>query len=95
MSKRARRLRPVVVLRPEECVGCAVCDDLCEPEALLLGAEDLLPVWLSELCTGCSVCERQCPFGAITVEWVPNAASRPPVNSPICPAKNSPRPGEI
>lgn len=50
-----------------QCVGCAVCADVCPERALVLGAGDLVPVWLAAPCTGCRLCELECPTGAITI----------------------------
>jgi Pyruvate/2-oxoacid:ferredoxin oxidoreductase delta subunit len=50
-----------------QCVGCAVCADVCPEEALVMNPCDLLPAWIAPQCTGCRLCERECPTAAITI----------------------------
>ena len=50
-----------------QCVGCAICVDVCSEGALIMGRDDLVPVYLAERCTACGQCAEQCPTGAIVV----------------------------
>ena len=60
-----------------QCVGCAVCADVCLDFALVMGSTDLRPTWLAALCTGCGLCEVECPTAAIRmapVHLAPNGS---------------------
>ncbi|MBI2299909.1 MAG: 4Fe-4S binding protein [Armatimonadetes bacterium] len=72
-------LDPGIALRLDapQCVGCAICADVCPTRALVLTPVDLLPVWLPEACTACRICERQCPTAAITVQGRPRRRAAP------------------
>jgi ferredoxin len=48
-----------------QCVGCAVCVDVCPHAALAMGPDDLRPAYLAERCTACGDCVRECPTAAI------------------------------
>lgn len=50
-----------------QCVGCAVCVDVCTSQAFAWSRESLAPAWLPEKCSGCGTCEHECPTGAICV----------------------------
>ncbi|MCD6350946.1 MAG: 4Fe-4S binding protein [Armatimonadetes bacterium] len=54
-------------LDESQCVGCAICADVCPEGALSLAADELLPVWRADLCTACRQCAEQCPTGAIVM----------------------------
>jgi Na+-translocating ferredoxin:NAD+ oxidoreductase RNF subunit RnfB len=58
---------PVLEIDGAQCVGCAVCVDVCPDLALALGPEDLRPTWLADRCTACGECVRECPTDAITL----------------------------
>ncbi len=59
----------VVVLRMEQdqCIGCAICVDVCPHGALAMDRTDLVPRQIPGRCTACSICVLQCPTGAITL----------------------------
>jgi Pyruvate/2-oxoacid:ferredoxin oxidoreductase delta subunit len=48
-----------------QCVGCAICVDVCPEAALAMGPNDLRPAWLADLCTACGECAHECPTAAI------------------------------
>ena len=50
-----------------QCVGCAICVDVCRDFALAIGPEDLHPKCLAERCTACGECVYECPTAAITL----------------------------
>ncbi len=52
-------------IEPGQCVGCAVCVDVCPSEALVMERTELLPRLIPERCTACGKCVQQCPTGAI------------------------------
>ena len=54
-------------IESDQCVGCAICADVCRADALAMGREDLVPLWNIDQCNACSICVRQCPTGAIAV----------------------------
>ena len=58
---------PSTGLRIDEaqCVGCAICADVCPESALAMGPNDLRPVWLEDRCTVCGECVQECPPAAI------------------------------
>jgi Na+-translocating ferredoxin:NAD+ oxidoreductase RNF subunit RnfB len=58
-----------VELRLEEgqCVGCAICADVCTHAAMRMGDDEIVPVWIARLCTGCRDCEKECPTAAIEI----------------------------
>jgi NAD-dependent dihydropyrimidine dehydrogenase PreA subunit len=60
-----------VAIEQGQCVGCAICVDVCPSEALALGRTDLTPRQIDGRCTGCAICVRECPTGAITLLRAP------------------------
>jgi formate hydrogenlyase subunit 6/NADH:ubiquinone oxidoreductase subunit I len=50
-----------------QCVGCAICVDVCPEAALAMGPDDLRPVKLADRCTACGECIRECPTAALTL----------------------------
>ena len=52
-----------------QCVGCAICADVCADGALRLDAAALRPEWFAARCSGCRLCEQECPTGAIAVRF--------------------------
>ena len=50
-----------------QCVGCAICVDVCPEAALAMGPNDLRPTWLADRCTACGECVHECPTAAITL----------------------------
>jgi len=64
-----RRDEPPIVLQIDDaqCVGCAICADVCPEAALAMGPDDLRPVCLADRCTACGECVHECPTAAITL----------------------------
>lgn len=60
------------VLDQEDCIGCAICADVCEQSALDFAFQAAWPLWNKERCNGCTQCMQQCPTGAIVVSFVRN-----------------------
>ena len=54
-------------LDESQCVGCAVCADVCPEQALTMSEEDTFPTWIAERCTNCGRCEAECPTAAIVL----------------------------
>jgi Na+-translocating ferredoxin:NAD+ oxidoreductase RNF subunit RnfB len=52
---------------PEQCVGCAICADVCPHAALVLERTELLPRSIAGRCTACALCVQQCPTGAMAL----------------------------
>ena len=52
-----------VVVRPESCVECGACSDLCAFHAIAVFANG--PVVFSELCHGCDGCLKVCRHGVL------------------------------
>jgi Na+-translocating ferredoxin:NAD+ oxidoreductase RNF subunit RnfB len=59
--------------KQDQCVGCAICVDVCPSEALEMESTEILPRLIAERCTSCAICVRQCPTGAIDLP-VPQAS---------------------
>jgi formate hydrogenlyase subunit 6/NADH:ubiquinone oxidoreductase subunit I len=57
----------VLEIDGSQCIGCAICVDVCPDAALEMGPDDLRPFWLADLCTACGECVHECPTAAITV----------------------------
>ena len=51
-----------------QCVGCAICVDVCPEAALAMGPGDLRPTWLADRCTACGECVQECPTAAIRLD---------------------------
>lgn len=50
-----------------QCIGCAICADVCPSSAFIFERWDLAPQWLPSQCNGCRICARECPTQAITI----------------------------
>jgi len=66
-------------IRPEDCIGCTKCIDVCPTDAIL-GAPRQLHGVLSADCTGCGLCLPPCPVDCIELETV--AVTWPTADSP-------------
>ena len=66
----------VAVADPEVCIGCGVCEDRCQMEALSLDEEDRV-VLAAERCIGCGLCVTTCPSGALRLERKPDDQQKP------------------
>ena len=64
-TSKALRLGVAIRIDAAQCVGCAICADVCPSDALRMGPEDLLPAWGAERCSVCGDCVRECPTGAV------------------------------
>lgn len=57
-----------------QCIGCGICADICQSEAIVMTRAMALPEPVPGACTGCLECEWECPTGAITVHSAPDQA---------------------
>ena len=57
----------VLQIDGSQCIGCAICVDVCPKAALVMGPDALRPTCLAALCTACGECVRECPTAAITL----------------------------
>jgi ferredoxin len=78
-SNAASRKGPPVLVFPEKCTGCLICELRCSlrfekefiPSAAairvrrLVGADREFDVTLTELCDNCGLCARYCPYEAL------------------------------
>jgi len=55
---------PEIVFRPDPCVGCGSCREVC-PENAITGEGPSAIV--REKCTACGLCAEECPSGALTL----------------------------
>ncbi len=55
------------ILKNDECIGCAICADVCLEDAIEVNEVDFYPLWDKKKCVGCRECEEQCPTEAIKV----------------------------
>jgi NADH-quinone oxidoreductase subunit I len=67
MSREAPSVAPDLLVEESQCVGCAICADVCPTVAMTLPPDDLLPTWNASLCTACRKCEQECPTEAISI----------------------------
>ena len=73
MTDVVKRDRGLLKIDDEECKGCGLCIEACQPKVIVLG--DRLnrygyrtAVYTGTGCTGCGICFMACPEpGAITV----------------------------
>jgi electron transport complex protein RnfB len=65
----------VAAADPEECIGCGVCLDRCQMEALSLDDEDKVVLDLDR-CIGCGLCVSTCPSGALSLQRKPEDAQK-------------------
>jgi len=57
---------------PETCVGCGVCLDRCQMQAITKG-DDKVSL-NADLCIGCGLCVSTCPTGALSLVRKPESA---------------------
>jgi formate hydrogenlyase subunit 6/NADH:ubiquinone oxidoreductase subunit I len=50
-KSKAVRLGVEIQIDASQCIGCAICADVCPSHALVMGPEDLLPDWSAEHCS--------------------------------------------
>ncbi len=55
------------ILKNDECIGCAICADVCLEDAIEVNVVDFNPLWDKKKCVGCRECELQCLTGAIEI----------------------------
>jgi len=48
-----------------QCIGCAVCADVCSYQAMRMEVLQPLPEWDESACVRCGECQEQCPTAAI------------------------------
>jgi len=60
----------VAKAEPAECIGCGLCVERCQMEALSLDEDDRV-VLAAERCIGCGLCVSTCPSGALSLERKP------------------------
>jgi adenylylsulfate reductase subunit B len=54
-------------LLQHDCVGCGICHDVCEYQAIRMTREMAYPEPGPQECVGCLACVEQCPFDAVRV----------------------------
>jgi formate hydrogenlyase subunit 6/NADH:ubiquinone oxidoreductase subunit I len=64
---RSHEYSSVLQIDHGQCVGCAICVDVCPEAALAMGPGDLRPTCLADGCTACGKCVYECPTAAITL----------------------------
>lgn len=60
---------------PSECVGCEVCIERCQMDALELDAEDKVVLDVDR-CIGCGLCVTTCPTDSLTLVRKPDSEQR-------------------
>jgi ferredoxin len=56
--------RHIAVIDPERCLGCGVCETVCQVGAITVRSTALVN---ASRCTGCGRCAAECPQGAIVL----------------------------
>ena len=67
MTREAPSVAVDLLIEEAQCVGCAICADVCATGALVMEHDDLLPQWTAALCTLCRNCELECPTEAVSI----------------------------
>jgi len=57
--------RHIAVIDPERCLGCGVCETVCQVGAVAIRSTALVNAFR---CTGCGRCADECPQGAIVLK---------------------------
>ncbi|NPA05468.1 MAG: 4Fe-4S dicluster domain-containing protein [Crenarchaeota archaeon] len=60
------RLRGVIQIDPEKCIGCGACATACPAKTLVFDRERARLVYSVTRCIFCLLCVETCPKGAIT-----------------------------
>ncbi len=63
---------PKPVLKPELCISCKRCGDICPEKPKVIDFVDengLKPHWNYDACIRCFCCQEICPVGAIEIEY--------------------------
>ena len=55
---------PEILFRPEKCIGCGSCAEVCDEGAIGAGGPASLD---RQVCTLCGACTDECPGGALTL----------------------------
>jgi len=58
----SQKVTPELLFRPERCIGCGACLEVCPEDAILLVKERITTNWA--LCTHCGECVQVCYTGA-------------------------------
>jgi len=58
--------RPVAIINEDNCIGCAICIDICPFDAII-GAQNLSHRINYEECPGCKLCINRCPTDCISM----------------------------
>jgi len=57
-----------IVIDEEKCIGCGICIDFCNVDAIAVNEErGVVEVVALEDCIECHSCQQNCPEGAIMV----------------------------
>ena len=61
-------MKVVPYIDQEECIGCAICVEVC-PMGVFLMVGDKAVVMRPEACNSCGICVENCPVDVITLKW--------------------------
>ncbi|MFQ5829069.1 MAG: 4Fe-4S binding protein [Candidatus Methylomirabilia bacterium] len=81
-----RRMGPPILIHPEQCTGCLICELRCSLRFVkafnssrsaiqvrrLVGGDHEFAVAFTDLCDNCGICARFCPYEAL--EWTKTGA---------------------
>tara|TARA_B110000014_G_C20001858_1_gene519168 strand:+ start:36 stop:353 length:318 start_codon:yes stop_codon:yes gene_type:complete len=59
--------RQVAYIKEENCIGCAICIDVCPFDAII-GAQNFSHRINFEECPGCKICVNKCPTDCIEIK---------------------------
>ena len=60
-------IRQVAYIKEENCIGCAICIDVCPFDAII-GAQNFSHRINFEECPGCKICVNKCPTDCIEIK---------------------------